>query len=332
MIAQLTRVSSKPGRVRPRHRGAAVGLSCARRARRGQRPEPSLDVRVARAVAEALGRALPPSGRKRHLRRPFHVRLDLSSVNPVANSLIYAQRRKRAFNARRSPPLGRMNGLASAVISPEEKVSISLSGKHNSWERSSSLFFEPTPWPSCQRSPASRKRPCPPANPRLASRRGARRRTSDCGAFAFSCVRTNPQAARQISCRDGKSASPGNGAATEASKPQDLVHGRAADRALRLRAARMTKLTNSTRGETGGKFSGSQSIEIARNRARISKTSPPSVGSVWSRRRGRLRLFRRRPLIRPFGPPSPARGEGVSVNTPPPTGSTCPRASGRRRR
>src|SRR5271156_1541150 len=35
---------------------------------------------------------------------------------------------------------------------------------------------------------------------------------------------------------------PGNGMASEASKPQDMVAGRAAHRALRLRAARMTKL------------------------------------------------------------------------------------------
>ena len=35
---------------------------------------------------------------------------------------------------------------------------------------------------------------------------------------------------------------PGNGMVSEVSKPQDLVHGRAAGRALRLRAARMTKL------------------------------------------------------------------------------------------
>jgi hypothetical protein len=64
---------------------------------------------------------------------------------------------------------------------------------------------------------------------------------------------------------------PGNGMASEASKPQDLVHGRAADRALRPRGARMTKLTNSTRGQAGGKFSASQSIEITRNRKRISE-------------------------------------------------------------
>src|SRR5271168_3056272 len=63
---------------------------------------------------------------------------------------------------------------------------------------------------------------------------------------------------------------PGNGMGSKAWKPQHLVHGRAADRALRLRAARMTKLTNSTRAEAGGKFSASQSIEIARNRNRIS--------------------------------------------------------------
>jgi hypothetical protein len=35
---------------------------------------------------------------------------------------------------------------------------------------------------------------------------------------------------------------PGNGMVSEASKPQHLVHGRAADRALRPRTARMQKL------------------------------------------------------------------------------------------
>ena len=47
-------------------------------------------------------------------------------------------------------------------------------------------FSDPvTPWPSCQKSPATQKRLRPPANPRLASRRAARRRISGCGAFAF---------------------------------------------------------------------------------------------------------------------------------------------------
>ena len=40
---------------------------------------------------------------------------------------------------------------------------------------------------------------------------------------------------------------PGNGMVSEAWKPQHLVHGRAADRALRLRAARMTKSKESCR-------------------------------------------------------------------------------------
>ena len=47
-------------------------------------------------------------------------------------------------------------------------------------------FSDPiTPWPSCQRSPAIQERLRPPSNPRLASRRAARRRISGCGAFAF---------------------------------------------------------------------------------------------------------------------------------------------------
>src|ERR1700723_3290313 len=58
---------------------------------------------------------------------------------------------------------------------------------------------------------------------------------------------------------------------SEASKPQHLVHGRAADHALRPGAART--LSNSTRG-AGRKFSALQSIEIARNRIGISEASP----------------------------------------------------------
>src|SRR5271169_4507004 len=64
---------------------------------------------------------------------------------------------------------------------------------------------------------------------------------------------------------------PGNGMVSEASKPQHLVHGRAADRARPPGVART--LSNSTRG-AGRKFSASQSIEIARNRERISEASP----------------------------------------------------------
>ena len=64
---------------------------------------------------------------------------------------------------------------------------------------------------------------------------------------------------------------PENGMGSEASKPQHLVHGRAADRALRPGAART--LSNSTRG-AGRKFSALQSIEIARNRIGISEASP----------------------------------------------------------
>ena len=64
---------------------------------------------------------------------------------------------------------------------------------------------------------------------------------------------------------------PGDGMASGSLELLDLVHGRAADRALRPGAART--LSNSPRG-AGRKFSTSQSIEIARNRIRISEASP----------------------------------------------------------
>ena len=67
---------------------------------------------------------------------------------------------------------------------------------------------------------------------------------------------------------------PGNGMGSEASNPQDVVHGRAADRA-RLR------LTSRKNDEAAviqeGKFSASQPLEIAQNRERISETSTPRI-------------------------------------------------------
>jgi hypothetical protein len=62
---------------------------------------------------------------------------------------------------------------------------------------------------------------------------------------------------------------PGNGMGSEATNPQDVVHGRAADRA-RLR---LTSRKNDKAAIQEGKFSASQSIEIARNREGISETS-----------------------------------------------------------
>ena len=97
----------------------------------------------------------------------------------------------------------------------------------------------------------------------------------------FSCFRVSPKPVDKFLAETAKrgrpemapqrlekiESAPGNGMVSEASKPQHLVHGRAADRALRPGAART--LSNSTRG-AGRKFSASQSIEIARNRKRIS--------------------------------------------------------------
>ena len=108
------------------------------------------------------------------------------------------------------------------------------------------------------RSAAPVVEPAPPP------RRAARRRIRGCGAFAFFLAsesvpsrstnflpmrqkRSRPEMAPQR--LEKIESAPGNGMVSEASKPQDLVHGRAADRALRLRAARMPKLTNSTRGD-----------------------------------------------------------------------------------
>jgi hypothetical protein len=69
----------------------------------------------------------------------------------------------------------------------------------------------------------------------------------------------------------------GNGMASEASKTRHLVRGRAAHRALRRNSlgppptAQRPRFTNSKRRKADGKFSASQSIEIARNRKRISE-------------------------------------------------------------
>jgi hypothetical protein len=61
---------------------------------------------------------------------------------------------------------------------------------------------------------------------------------------------------------------PGNGSVSEASNPQDVVHGRVADRA-RLRL--MSRQNDETAIQVG-KFSASQPLEIAKNRERISES------------------------------------------------------------
>ena len=63
---------------------------------------------------------------------------------------------------------------------------------------------------------------------------------------------------------------PGNGMVSEASNPQDVVHGRAADRA-RLR---LTSRENDEAAIQEGKFSASQPLEIAQNREGISESAP----------------------------------------------------------
>src|SRR5271168_4582035 len=101
----------------------------------------------------------------------------------------------------------------------------------------------------------------------------------------FSCFRVGPKPLDKFLAKTARrprpemapqrlekiESAPGNGMGSEAWKPQHLVHGRAADRALRPGAART--LSNSTLGARR-KFSASQSIEIARNRKRISEASP----------------------------------------------------------
>src|SRR5271170_4748653 len=73
---------------------------------------------------------------------------------------------------------------------------------------------------------------------------------------------------------------PGNGMVLEASNPQDVVHGRAADRA-RLR---LTSRKNDKAAIQEGKFSASQRLEIAQNRERISQTSMPRISPPRKRR------------------------------------------------
>ena len=63
---------------------------------------------------------------------------------------------------------------------------------------------------------------------------------------------------------------PGNGMVSEASNPQDVVHGRAADRAR----VRSTSRENDEAAIQQGKFSASQALEIAQNREGISKSAP----------------------------------------------------------
>jgi hypothetical protein len=58
---------------------------------------------------------------------------------------------------------------------------------------------------------------------------------------------------------------PGNGMASEAANPQDVVHRRVADRA---------RLRLTSRGNDDAKFSVSQSLEIAQSREGISESAP----------------------------------------------------------
>ena len=70
---------------------------------------------------------------------------------------------------------------------------------------------------------------------------------------------------------------PGNGMVSEASKPQHLVYGRVAHRALRRNSlgapptSQRPRFTNSKRRKADGKFSASQPLGIAQNRNRISE-------------------------------------------------------------
>ena len=147
----------------------------------------------------------------------------------------------------------------------------------------------------------------------------------------FSCFRVSPKPLDKFLAETAKrrrpemapqrlekiESAPGNGMVSEASKPQDLVHGRTADRALRPRAART--LTNSTRGPEGNfpPRKPLKSLETGKNSRSLAARADPSSG-----RASRVHL-----------PPRGGKGgSGRPVNTRPPTGSTCPRASGRRRR
>jgi hypothetical protein len=98
---------------------------------------------------------------------------------------------------------------------------------------------------------------------------------------------------------------PGNGSVSEASKPQDVVHGRGAHRALRL-----TK--GAGLGSYEAKFSASQPLGIAHNREIISEMSPPEQRSL----RDRLSLIDRRAAVSPEGACSVAiRGVGYRTTS-----------------
>ena len=92
-----------------------------------------------------------------------------------------------------------------------------------------------------------------------------------CRAPSRACPEMAPQRLEKI-----KSA-PENGMVSEASKPQHLVYGRAAHRALRRNSlgpppmARRPQFTNSKRRKADGKFSASQPLGIAQNRKIISE-------------------------------------------------------------
>jgi hypothetical protein len=91
-----------------------------------------------------------------------------------------------------------------------------------------------------------------------------------------------------------------------------------ADRALRLRAAGLPRLTNSTRKGNFAPRNPLKSLETGKeSRSLEGRDSPTPYPAAL-----RASTFRR----------EGGRGSGRPVNTRPPTGSTCPRASGRRRR
>jgi hypothetical protein len=96
--------------------------------------------------------------------------------------------------------------------------------------------------------------PEPPPPPRLGARLTAKRSRPEMA----------PQRLEKIE------SAPGNGMASEASNPQDVVHGRAADRAR----VRLTSRKNAEAAIQGGKFSASQPLEIAKNRERILESAP----------------------------------------------------------
>ena len=93
---------------------------------------------------------------------------------------------------------------------------------------------------------------------------------------------------------------PGNGMVSEALNPQDVVHGRAADRALRL----------ASRENDEAKFSVSQPLEIAQSREGISESAPrirPVLSSDPWTRLWRSLEAERGPT--PFPPPRAGRGD-----------------------